>query len=218
MLGSPTARNVGSTSLASGRLPLRTCPPRRPRTMAHKDTRLRARSAGATRRGRWPDRARGGHRCRGVDRLWAPHEACSLARAGESGPGRLGVCRWSLPGRISRLASAPIIGLTIQSPADGEQVSTKEVTVIGPAPPGMKITRDISFFPDQHATADSTGHWAIAVSPNEGNNDLVFRSGMTGHQTSGSGSRTPLPHSSRLGSPPVRRSDVGPMCSAILGA
>ena len=118
----------------------------------------------------------------------------------------------------SAVASAPIIGLTIQSPADGEQVSTKEVTVIGLAPPGMKITRDISFFPDQHATADSTGHWAIAVSLNEGNNDLVFRIGMTGHQTSGSGSRTPLPHSSRLGSPPVRRSDVGPMCSAILGA
>jgi hypothetical protein len=77
----------------------------------------------------------------------------------------------------SAVASAPIIGLTIQSPADGEQVSTKEVTVIGLAPPGMKITRDISFFPDQHATADSTGHWAIAVSLNEGNNDLVFRIG-----------------------------------------
>ena len=77
----------------------------------------------------------------------------------------------------SSVASAPIIGMTIESPRDGEQVSTKEVTVIGLAPPGIKITRDISFFPDPHATADSTGHWAIAVSLNEGNNDLVFRIG-----------------------------------------
>jgi hypothetical protein len=75
------------------------------------------------------------------------------------------------------LPSAPIVGLTIQSPQDGQTVVTKDVTVIGLAPPGLTITRDISFGLDQHATADSTGHWAINVGLQEGQNDLVFRIG-----------------------------------------
>ena len=73
--------------------------------------------------------------------------------------------------------SPPIVGMTIQSPRDGEQVFTKEVTVIGLAPPGTRITRDVSLRPDQHATADSTGHWAIAVCLDQGENTLVFRIG-----------------------------------------
>jgi hypothetical protein len=73
--------------------------------------------------------------------------------------------------------SAPIVGLTIQSPLDGQAVATKEVTVIGLAPPGLTITRDVSFGLDQHGTVDGTGHWAINVGLNEGQNDLVFRIG-----------------------------------------
>jgi hypothetical protein len=73
--------------------------------------------------------------------------------------------------------SAPIIGLTIQSPQDGQTVVTKNVTVIGLAPPGLTVTRDVSFGLDQHATADGTGHWAIDVGLQEGQNDLVFRIG-----------------------------------------
>jgi hypothetical protein len=73
--------------------------------------------------------------------------------------------------------SAPIVGLTIQSPQDGQAVATKDVTVIGLAPPGLTVTRDISFGLDQHATADGTGHWAINVGLQEGQNDLVFRIG-----------------------------------------
>jgi hypothetical protein len=73
--------------------------------------------------------------------------------------------------------SAPIVGLTIQSPQDGQTVVTKDVTVIGVAPPGLTVTRDISFGLDQHATADGTGHWAINVGLQEGQNDLVFRIG-----------------------------------------
>lgn len=73
--------------------------------------------------------------------------------------------------------SPPIVGMTIQSPLDGDQVFTQEVTVIGLAPPGTRITRDVSLRPDQHATADSTGHWAIAVSLDQGENTLVFRIG-----------------------------------------
>ena len=73
--------------------------------------------------------------------------------------------------------SAPIVGLTILSPRDGDVVATKEVTVIGLAPPGLTITRDISLGLDQHAGVDGTGHWAINVGLNEGQNDLVFRIG-----------------------------------------
>jgi hypothetical protein len=73
--------------------------------------------------------------------------------------------------------AAPITGLTIQSPQDGQAIATKDVTVIGLAPPGLSVTRDVSFGFDQHATADGTGHWAISVGLDEGQNDLVFRIG-----------------------------------------
>jgi len=82
-----------------------------------------------------------------------------------------------LPPGVTPAPSAPITGLTIQTPRDGDTVATKDVTVIGLAPPGLKVTRDVSFGLDQHATADGTGHWAMSVSLNSGQNDLVFRIG-----------------------------------------
>jgi hypothetical protein len=72
---------------------------------------------------------------------------------------------------------ALIVGLTIQSPVDGQQIATKDVTVIGVAPPGLTITRDVSLGLDQHATTDGTGHWAMSVGLNEGENKLKFRIG-----------------------------------------
>jgi hypothetical protein len=78
---------------------------------------------------------------------------------------------------ITLVPSAPITGLMIQSPEDGATVTTKEITVIGLAPPGLKVTRDVSFGLDQHANADGTGHWAINVGLNDGQNELVFRIG-----------------------------------------
>ena len=81
------------------------------------------------------------------------------------------------PPGVTPLPSVPITGLTIQSPADGSTVAIKDVTVIGLAPPGLTITRDVSLGLDQHATADGTGHWAIGVSLNDGANELVFRIG-----------------------------------------
>jgi hypothetical protein len=77
----------------------------------------------------------------------------------------------------STVAPALIVGLTIQSPSDGQQVATKDVTVIGMAPPGLTITRDVSFGLDQHATADGTGHWAMSVGLDQGENKLKFRIG-----------------------------------------
>jgi hypothetical protein len=91
------------------------------------------------------------------------------------------------PGSGSQLApnatlvpGAPIVGLTILSPADGQVVVTKEITVIGSAPPGLTITQDISLGLDQHASVDGTGHWAIKANLNEGDNKLSFRIGDDG--------------------------------------
>ena len=92
--------------------------------------------------------------------------------AGASGTGSQGG-----PGASPVGPAALITGLTIQSPQDGQAVATKDVTVIGLAPPGLSVTRDVSFGFDQHATADGTGHWAISVGLDEGQNDLVFRIG-----------------------------------------
>lgn len=85
-----------------------------------------------------------------------------------SGPG---------PGGSAVGPSALIVGMSIDSPRDRQAVATKEITVIGLAPPGLTITRDVSLGFDQHATADGTGHWAIKVDLNEGENELVFRIG-----------------------------------------
>jgi hypothetical protein len=74
-------------------------------------------------------------------------------------------------------APALITGLSFESPADGQVIATKDVTVIGLAPPGLTVTRDVSFGLDQHATADGTGHWAINVGLNDGENKLKFRIG-----------------------------------------
>jgi hypothetical protein len=81
-----------------------------------------------------------------------------------------------VPG-ATQAPSAPIVGLTIHSPRDGDAVATGEVTVIGLAPPGLSITRDVSFGLDQHTTVDGTGHWAIGVRLDPGENTLVFRIG-----------------------------------------
>jgi hypothetical protein len=81
------------------------------------------------------------------------------------------------PGEASGAPAALIVGLTIVSPKDGQAVASKDLTVIGTAPPGLTITQDISFGFDQHATVDGTGHWAIHVGLNEGDNKLTFRIG-----------------------------------------
>ena len=94
-----------------------------------------------------------------------------LPRPQLPGPGSGGPPASSLP------SGAPIVGLTILSPTDGQAVAAKDVLVIGLAPPGLTVTQDISFGFDQHATADGTGHWAIKVGLNEGDNKLTFRIG-----------------------------------------
>lgn len=82
-----------------------------------------------------------------------------------------------IPPGVASGGPVPIIGFAILSPADGQAVASKDVVVIGTAPPGVTITQDISFGLDQHTTVDGTGHWAIAVGLGEGDNKLTFRIG-----------------------------------------
>jgi hypothetical protein len=74
-------------------------------------------------------------------------------------------------------AAPPIVGLTILSPTEGQTVGTKNVVVIGTAPPGLTITQDVSFGLDNHTMVDGTGHWAMTVGLNTGDNTLKFRIG-----------------------------------------
>jgi len=80
-------------------------------------------------------------------------------------------------GFASGAPAAPIVGLTILSPTDGQAVATKDVVVIGIAPPGLTITQDVSFGLDNHTKADGTGHWAMNVGLGNGDNKLTFRIG-----------------------------------------
>ena len=109
---------------------------------------------------------------------------------GRSGPGAPGAGQTAIPPSpyLAPVTSQPSVslgpgltatpvGLTILSPADGAVVGSPKATVIGTAPPGLGITQDISLGLDRHATADGTGHWAIEVELNEGENELKFRIG-----------------------------------------
>jgi len=94
-------------------------------------------------------------------------------------PSAPGVAPQASGGAIVASAGAPalITGLTILSPTDGQSVATKDVNVIGTAPPGVTITQDVSFGLDQHTASDGTGHWAMKVGLKDGENKLVFRIG-----------------------------------------
>lgn len=94
-----------------------------------------------------------------------PPQGGTAGQGGQQAPGATAV------------ASAPIVGLTILSPTDGQAVGAKDILVIGLAPPGVTITQDVSFGLDQHTTVDGTGHWAIKVGLQDGDNKLVFRIG-----------------------------------------
>jgi len=101
----------------------------------------------------------------------------ALAGGAPGAPPSAGSGGGVVPGSSAAAPSALIVGLTIESPRDGQVVATKDITVIGIAPPGLTITRDISFGLDQHASSDGTGHWAINVSLDNGENKLKFRIG-----------------------------------------
>jgi hypothetical protein len=68
--------------------------------------------------------------------------------------------------------------LTIDFPLSDAALCTNQenaVYVVGHAPPGARVVRDISFAGDDEVFADSAGKWAMAVVVDEGRNVLTFR-------------------------------------------
>jgi hypothetical protein len=88
-------------------------------------------------------------------------------------------CSASSPATSSTAPNATIApgSFSIDQPAQGATVSQSHVDVSGRASPGSRIVRDISFAPDEEATAAADGAWTMSVELGEGSNDLVFRVG-----------------------------------------
>jgi hypothetical protein len=78
---------------------------------------------------------------------------------------------------LAPTSEAPPYGLTILSPLDGAVVGSHQVTVIGSAPAGITVVHDVPMWFDSRTTADGTGHWAMTVDLNKGENRLRFRLG-----------------------------------------
>jgi hypothetical protein len=74
-------------------------------------------------------------------------------------------------------SAAPPVGLAILSPTNGAVVGSKQIVVIGSAPAGLRVVRDVPLWIDQSTTSDGTGHWAMTVDLNSGENKLRFRLG-----------------------------------------
>lgn len=76
--------------------------------------------------------------------------------------------------------SPQLAELVIDFPVDGEVVGSRRLNVIGTAPPGSTVTRDIPFWFDEHTTAGDDGLWMMPVELAEGDNRLTFRIGDDG--------------------------------------
>jgi hypothetical protein len=70
--------------------------------------------------------------------------------------------------------------LSIDLPRTGSVITTPTVEVVGRAPAGSRIVRDISLAPDDDVIADTDGRWSMTVELEEGANELVFRIGDDG--------------------------------------
>lgn len=71
----------------------------------------------------------------------------------------------------------PQAGLAIDFPADDEVVRSRVINVVGTAPSGATITRDIPLWFDAHTTVRADGIWMLPVELSEGDNALTFRIG-----------------------------------------
>jgi hypothetical protein len=78
---------------------------------------------------------------------------------------------------LAPTSEAPPFGLLILSPIDGAVVASLQITVIGSAPAGITVVHDVPMWLDSRTTADGTGHWAMTVDLNKGENRLKFRLG-----------------------------------------
>lgn len=71
----------------------------------------------------------------------------------------------------------PYVGLAIDFPGDGEVVRSRVINIVGTAPPGATITRDIPLWFDEHTTVRADGIWMLPVQLTEGENPLTIRIG-----------------------------------------
>jgi len=70
-----------------------------------------------------------------------------------------------------------LAALVIDFPADGEIVRSRDINIIGTAPPGATVTRDIPLWFDDHTIAGDDGLWMLPVELAEGQNRLALRLG-----------------------------------------
>lgn len=70
-----------------------------------------------------------------------------------------------------------LAALVIDFPADGEMVQSRNINIIGTAPPGATVTRDIPLWFDDHTIAGDDGLWMLPVELAEGENRLALRVG-----------------------------------------
>jgi hypothetical protein len=68
-------------------------------------------------------------------------------------------------------------GLVFDFPLDGDVVSVRDINMIGTAPPGSTVTRDIPMSFDDHTVTRSDGIWTLPVHLGDGENVLRLRIG-----------------------------------------
>lgn len=71
----------------------------------------------------------------------------------------------------------PQLGLTFDFPYDGDVLSDADINVIGRAPPGSTITRDVPMWFDDHTLTRDDGIWMMPIHLDDGQNLLRFRIG-----------------------------------------
>ena len=95
--------------------------------------------------------------------------------------------------------------LRVSYPTDGETVATVDILVLGTAPAGVTVNRNIPLAPDQETVADSSGNWSMAIHLGLGDNTLRFRiSGIPDlvvHVTYDPTTSTPRPSPAAGGTP-----------------
>ena len=64
--------------------------------------------------------------------------------------------------------------LTVETPSDGETVSSRELLIQGKAPAHAEVRRHIRFAPDDKVQADAEGRWEYRAKLKDGTNNFEF--------------------------------------------
>ncbi len=74
-------------------------------------------------------------------------------------------------------APTPQLGLAFDFPHDGDVLNDADINVIGRAPPGSTVTRDIPMWFDDHTVTRDDGIWMMPLHLGDGTNVLRYRLG-----------------------------------------